>query len=297
MIQSTNRRSFLVATTALLFSAGCASGVAKNPRASSAQDQFGKIEKDLGGRLGVFALNTATGAQLGHRADERFAFCSTFKVFAASGVLSKSLQVPGLMQQRITYQQSDLVTYSPITQKHVGEGMILADICAAALQYSDNTAGNILIKTLGGPASVTAFARSIGNTDFRLDRWETALNTAIPDDPRDTCTPRSMGLSLDRLMLGDAMTPETRAQLQTWMLGNTTGAARIKAGLPADWKIADKTGSGDYGAANDLAVVWPSQGEPVIVSIYTTQSQQDAKARSDVIAAATRVVVEWLGTV
>jgi len=297
MIQSTNRRSFLVATTALLFSAGCASGVTKKPEASSAQGQFGKIEKDLGGRLGVFALNTATGAQLGHRADERFAFCSTFKVFAASGVLSKSLQVPGLMQQRITYQQSDLVTYSPITQKHVGEGMILADICAAALQYSDNTAGNILIKTLGGPASVTAFARSIGNTDFRLDRWETALNTAIPDDPRDTCTPRSMGLSLDRLMLGDAMTPETRAQLQTWMLGNTTGAARIKAGLPADWKIADKTGSGDYGAANDLAVVWPSQGEPVIVSIYTTQSQQDAKARSDVIAAATRVVVEWLGTV
>lgn len=294
MTRSTNRRSFLVATTALLFSAGCASGVAKNPGAS-AQDQFEKIEKDLGGRLGVFALNTATGAQLGHRADERFAFCSTFKVLAASGVLSKSLQVPGLMQQRITYQQSDLVTYSPITQKHVGEGMILADICAAALQYSDNTAGNILIKTLGGPAAVTAFARSIGNTDFRLDRWETALNTAIPGDPRDTATPRAMGLSLDRLMLGDAMTPENRAQLQMWMLGNTTGAARIKAGLPAGWEIADKTGSGDYGAANDLAVVWPAQHGPVIVSIYTTQTQQDAKARSDVIAAATRVVVEWLG--
>jgi beta-lactamase class A len=295
MTQSTNRRSFLVATTALLFSAGCTSGAAKKPDASSAQEQFERIEKDLGGRLGVFALNTATGAQLGHRADERFAFCSTFKVFAASGVLTKSLQVPGLMQQRITYQQSDLVTYSPITEKHVGEGMILADICAAALQYSDNTAGNILIKTLGGPAGVQAFARSIGNTEFRLDRWETALNTAIPGDLRDTATPRAMGVSLDRLMLGDAMTSENRAQLQTWMLGNTTGAARIKAGLPADWKIADKTGSGDYGVANDLAVVWPPQREPVVVSIYTTQTEKGAKARSDVIAAATRVVVDWLG--
>jgi beta-lactamase class A len=150
------------------------------------------------------------------------------------------------------------------------------------------------MEILGGPEAVTSFARSIGDEKFRLDRWETELNTAIPGDPRDTTTPLAMGLSLSRLVLGSALMPEHGEQLQQWLLGNTTGAARIKAGIPADWTIGDKTGSGDYGTANDIAVVWPPDGKPVVIAIYTTQYHKEAAPRSDVIASAAQIAVEWL---
>lgn len=293
MNQYPNRRTFLAATAALIVSAGCSSWITKKDVTSLAKTQLETLERDLDGRLGVFAFNTANGSQLTYRADERFPVCSTFKVLAASAILTKSEQVTGLLEQLIQYERSDLVSYSPITEQHVGVGMTVANLCAAGLQYSDNTAANLLMKILGGPEAVTTFARSIGDNEFRLDRWETALNTAIPNDPRDTTTPMAMGLSLYQLVLGDALKSEHREQLRDWLLGNTTGTTRIKAGIPADWEIADKTGSGDYGTANDIAVVWPPKGQPVVVSIYTTQHKQDAKARNDVIAAAARTVVDW----
>jgi len=232
--------------------------------------QIKALENTLAGRIGVFAWRAGDGLQLAYRADERFPFCSTFKVIAAAAILEKSTRDAGLMQLIVRYQRSDMVSYSPITEQHIGEGMPVAALCAAALQYSDNTAANLLLRLLGGPQAVTAYAASIGDTAFRLDRWETALNTAIPEDPRDTTTPRAMGGSLQRLLLGDALPPVQRQQLQAWMLGNTTGAARIKAGLPADWRVADKTGSGSYGTANDIAVVWPPAREPIVMAIYTT---------------------------
>ncbi|WP_035054882.1 class A beta-lactamase [Andreprevotia chitinilytica] len=295
MDHSPHRRKFLLAAAAVPLMTACSSWAAKGHGPSSMQARFAKLEADLNGRLGVFAVNTANGAQLQYRADERFAFCSTFKMMLASAILARSAQVDGLLQQRIPYAQGDLVSYSPITEKHVGEGMAVADLCAAAVQYSDNTAANLLIKLLGGPAAVTAFARSIGDRVFRLDRWETALNTAIPGDPRDTTTPKAMGLSLQRLALGDALTPPLATQLQDWLRGNTTGAARIRAGVPADWQVGDKTGTGDYGSANDIGVVWPPQGAPIVIAIYTTLREKDGKARNDVIAAAARVVADWAG--
>ena len=261
---------------------------------SLATTRLEKLEKDLGGRLGVFVLDTATGTQFGYRAEERFALCSTFKVLAAAAILKKSEQVEGLMQRFVKYGQSDLVSYSPITQKHIGEGMTVADLCAAGIQYSDNTAGNLLMTILGGPRAVSAFARTIGDTEFRLDRWETALNTAIPNDPRDTSTPMAMGRSLHRLVLGDALQPAHRTQLRDWLLGNTTGAARIRAGVPTDWTVADKTGGGDYGTANDVAVLWPPHREPVVIAVYTTQHTKDATARSDEIASAAQIALDWL---
>jgi beta-lactamase class A len=295
MNPSSNRRAFLLTVASLPFSISPVARAAEKPAALSATAQLQELERAFGGRLGVFAWDTGSGAPLRYRADERFAFCSTFKVIAASGILAKSVQVPGLLQQRIQYQQSELVMYSPITEKHVAGGMTIAELCAAAIQYSDNTAGNLLIKMLGGPEGVTTFARSIGDKEFRLDRWETELNTAIPGDLRDTSTPEAMGGSLHRLVLGEALPPEQRAQLRDWLCGNTTGAERIKAGMPAGWKIGDKTGSGDYGTANDIAVLWPPQRAPVVVAIYTTQHRQDAKWRSDVIASVAKIVVGWLG--
>lgn len=295
MKQSFPRRSFLVATVALFLGGTNSVWAAPKLSASSAKAKLKKVERELDGRLGVFALNTANGAELSYRDGERFPLCSTFKIFAASAILKKSERDAELLRRVVRYDQSNLVANSPITEKHVGEGMTMAELCAAALRYSDNTAGNLMMRNLGGPQAVTGFARSLGNTQFRLDRWETALNTALPNDARDTSTPRAVGESLERLVVGKALKAEGRAQLREWLLGNTTGAARIKAGIPANWKIGDKTGSGDYGTANDVAVLWPPNRPPIILAIYTTRHKKDASTRNDLIASVARVVVDWLG--
>jgi beta-lactamase class A len=295
MNYSRNRRKLLLAAVSVPIATICTSWATQGNTTVAAGAQLAKLEQTLAGRLGVFALNTANGRQLSYRADEYFPMCSTFKVILASAILKRSTQIDGLMQQRIKYQQSDLVTYSPITERYVKDGMTVDALCAAAIQYSDNTASNLLMKILGGPEAVTTFARSIGDGQFRLDRWETALNSSIPGDRRDTTTPNAMGLSLQRLAFGDALEPRLQLQLRVWLQGNTTGAARIRAGVPADWQVGDKTGTGDYGTANDIALLWPPRRSPVVVAIYTTQGEKDAKARNDLIASAARIVVDWLG--
>ncbi len=290
MSKSFDRRSFLLTAAALPFTLAHA---APKPQTASASREFAQLEKSLGGRLGVFAYDTATHAALRHRAGERFPICSTFKVLLIGGILAQSAHVVGLMQRRIVYTQTDLVSYSPITEKHVGEGMTVADLCAAAIQYSDNTAANLLMKLLGGPHAVTAFARSFGDHSFHLDRWETDLNTCIPGDLRDTSTPEAMGLSLNRLALGKALGLPQRRQLSEWLRGSTTGGTRIRAGVPAGWQVGDKTGTGDYGTANDLAVLWPPHRAPIIAAIYTTQPEKEAKAQNEIIAEAAKVIARW----
>lgn len=295
MRHSPVRRTLLLAAASVPFTSACTSWAGRAGGSAAAQDRLAALESAAGGRLGVAALNTANGARISHRASERFPLCSTFKVLAASAILQRSAAESGLLQRRIAYTKDELVAYSPVTGKHAGEGMTVSDLCAAALQYSDNTAANLLMNILGGPAAVTAFARSIGDDAFRLDRWETELNTAIPGDPRDTSTPASMSRSLRRLALGDALGAAERGRLVAWMRGNTTGATRIRAGVPADWQVADKTGSGDYGAANDVAVAWPSGKPPVVMAIYFTQGDKDAAYRNDVLATAARIVAETIG--
>jgi beta-lactamase class A len=292
---SQNRRKLLLAAVSVPLATIWTSWATQGDAAVTAQAKLVKLEQTLAGRLGIFALNTANGKQLSYRGDDYFPMCSTFKVLLASAILKRSTQIDGLMQQRIKYQQSDLVTYSPITKQNLEDGMTVDALCAAAIQYSDNTASNLLMKILGGPGAVTTFARSIGDSQFRLDRWETELNSSIPGDRRDTSTPNAMGLSLQRLTLGDALEPRLQLQLRVWLQGNTTGAARIRAGVPADWQVGDKTGTGDYGTANDIALIWPPRRSPVVVAIYTTQGEKDAKARNDLIASAARIVVDWLG--
>lgn len=288
-----NRRTFLLHLAAL-----AATPLARadgRGEASSATAGLARLETELDGRLGLFALDTGSGAQLGYRADERFPMCSTFKVLLAAAILQRSAQADALLQQRIRYRRSDLVNYSPVTEQHLADGMTVAGLCAAALQYSDNSASNLLMRMLDGPAGVTAFARSIGDTAFRLDRWETELNSAIPGDPRDTSTPRAMGRSLRRLVMGDALATAQTDQLRAWLCGNTTGARRIRAAVPADWIVGDKTGSGDYGTANDVAVLWPPGRAPIVMAVYTTQQRQAAATREDLLAAAALAAVKALG--
>jgi beta-lactamase class A len=255
---------------------------------SSAEALLARLESESGGRLGLFALDTADGRHIHWRGDERFPFCSTFKMMLAAAVLARG---PALLAQHIRYQASDLVSYSPVTSKHVGRGMTVAALCAATIQYSDNGAANLLIQRLGGTAAVTAFARSIGDHQFRLDRMETQLNSAIPGDLRDTTTPAAMAGSLQQLVLGAALPPAARKHLKDWLLGNTTGDTRIRAGVPSGWQVADKTGTGEYGSTNDIAIIWPPGRAPIVLAVYFTQPGKDDKARSELIAEATRIAV------
>ena len=202
-------------------------------------------------------FNTGSGVRLQHRAHERFPLCSTFKLMLAAAVLERSTRDGSLLSRNLSYGKGDLIDHSPITEKHVATGMTVAAMCAATIQYSDNAAANLLLKELGGPATVTAFARGIGDQTFRLDRTEPELNTSIPGDPRDTTTPSAMSDSIQRLVLGDALGAAQRDQLKTWLLGNTTSTERFLAGVPAGWKVGDKTGSGSYGSTNDVGVLWP----------------------------------------
>jgi beta-lactamase class A len=286
------RRTLLLAIASTPLMSACAPWTADRRDVSSPQERLAALETASGGRLGVAALDTADGTWLMHRADERFPMCSTAKVLVASAILDRSTHEGALLQRRIKYTAGGMVAYSPVTEQHVAEGMTVAELCAATLRYSDNTAANLLIELLGGPAAVTAFARAAGDGEFRLDRWEPALNSAIPGDPRDTTTPAAMARSLQRLALGDTLGPLQRQQLQRWLLGNTTGAARIRAGAPADWQVGAKTGTGDYGSSNDIAVLWRPAKPPIVVALYFTQREQAAKPRDDVLAAATRIVVE-----
>ncbi|MBR8321961.1 MULTISPECIES: PEN family class A beta-lactamase, Bcc-type [Burkholderia cepacia complex] len=301
MTYSSKRRTLLLAAATaplVLTVTACASRQGAAPdeatRAAAAAT-LADLERDAGGRLGVCAIDTASGRVIEHRAGERFPFCSTFKAMLSAAVLAQSVERPGLLQQRVTYTKADLVNYSPVSEKHVGAGMTVAALCEAAIQYSDNSAANLLMKLIGGPSAVTAYARSIGDDTFRLDRWETELNTALPGDPRDTTTPAAMAASLRVLTLGDALPAAQRAQLVAWLRGNKVGDKRIRAGVPAGWAVGDKTGTGDYGTTNDAGVIWPTSRAPIVLAVYYTQTRADARAKDDVIASVARIVAQTFG--
>jgi beta-lactamase class A len=254
------------------------------------------LETASGGRLGVTLLDTGTGARAGYRMDERFPMCSTFKVLASGAILHRVDRGEEDLGRRVYFTEADLVTYSPETQKHIGPvGMTVAELCKAAITLSDNTAGNLLLASIGGPQGLTAFARSLGDEVTRLDRTETALNEALPGDPRDTTTPNAMASDLRALVLRDALSPKSRAQLQAWLAANATGGKRLRAGLPAEWKVGDKTGTGERGTANDVAVIWPLTHPPVIVTVYLTGATSSADAQSATIADVARAVSQRLG--
>lgn len=297
------RRSFLAAALLLPLAACAAPPVAPAPPRSAASTtpapdaaapRFADLERRFDARLGVYALHTGTGQELVHRADERFALCSTFKFLAAAAVLDRN--PPEHLDKRIRFTQADLVANSPIAQQHLTDGMTIRELCDAATRYSDNTGGNLLLADLGGPTEITAFARSCGDQVTRLDRTEPTLNTAVPGDERDTTSPRALATTLRTLLLGDRLRPDARALLTDWMLRNTTGDTRIRAGLPAGWRVADKTGTGDYATINDVAIVYPPSGAPIVLATLSSRAQADAEYDNALLAGAATIVVESVGT-
>ena len=264
--------------------------------ADDAAKGFAELESRHGGRLGVAALDCASGRRVGWRASELFALCSTFKFLAAACVLARVDRGEERLARRIVYSERDLVTYSPVTKNGVGPaGLSLGEICEAAVTLSDNTAGNLMLASFGGPAGLTAWLRGLGDGLTRLDRVETALNEALPGDPRDTTTPEAMVADMQRLLVGSALSPGSREQLATWLLASKTGARRLRAGLPAEWRVGDKTGSGERGTACDIAIAWPADRAPILVAVYYTESSASEDARNAVIAESGRLAVNGLG--
>ena len=262
-----------------------------SPSSPHFAEDMKQLETKSGGRLGVAVLDTKDGTLLEHRGDERFPMCSTFKLLAAAAVLKGSGDDLAGLQRRVHFEKSDLVTYSPETEKHVGsEGMSLADICQAAVTLSDNTAGNLMLKNIGGPAGLTAFARSLGDQVTRLDRIEPDLNEAVPGDPRDTTSPNTMAATVRKLVLGDALNAAARDQLTRWLVANKTGDARLRAGLPHGWRVGDKTGTGHLGTNNDVAIAWPTNRPPLIITCYLTGSTLEMVAQNEIIASIGRAV-------
>lgn len=260
------------------------------------EPKLASIERISGGRLGVAVLDIASGQRFGYRADERFPMCSTFKVLAVGAVLKRIDEGSENLNRVVHYTRGDVLEYAPVARLHVASGMTVADLCEAAITLSDNTAANLLLKTIGGPAGVTAFARSLGDNMTRLDRTEPTLNAAIPGDPRDTSTPMWMLRDLQKLALGSMLSPASRKRLVAWLLACKTGKGKLRAGLPSGWKVGDKTGSGDRGTSNDLAIAWPGEHGPVLLAVYLTGTTVDRKQQDAAIAAVGRATAAGMAS-
>ncbi|HSZ67543.1 MAG TPA: class A beta-lactamase [Xanthobacteraceae bacterium] len=293
------RRHVTVGLSASLFGAAFWQPQPAQAFASSLESDFAAIEAKSGGRLGVAVLDTASGARADHRGNERFPLCSTFKVLAVSAVLKRAEAGREHLDRRIAIKRAELIAYSPVLKDRIGDSMTLAELCAAAMTESDNTAADLVLKNLGGPTAVTAYARALGDTVTHLDNSEPLLNRAKPFglSKSDTTSPSAMVNNLQALILGDALAPTSRDQLKTWLLGCKTGDKRLRAGLPEGWQCGDKTGSDEAnGSTNDVGVLWPPQQRPpVIVAAYLTQTKAKYEDREAALADVGRAVVAALG--
>lgn len=281
-----DRRVFLLTAASLPFTTS----------AFADANSFAALEAKSGGRLGVSALDTSTGHRLAYRENERFPMCSTFKLLAVAAILHNVDQGNERLERFVDYGKSDLLDYAPVTKANVAKGgMQLGALCAAAVEWSDNTAANLILASLGGPQAVTAYARSLGDNVTRLDRNEPSLNSSIPGDPRDTTSPAAMMADLKAVTQDTALSATSRDALNSWLVNCQTAAARIPAGLPSDWATGNKTGSGANGSTNDIAIINAPNRAPMFVAAYYTGSKASDADRNDVLAAVGRIVAQSFG--
>lgn len=281
-----NRRSFMLAASAF---------AAVPAFAKDAPPALLAYERDTGGRIGLFAKNLASGAQVTWRDTERFVMCSTFKASLAACVLDRVDRNEDRLDATIAYSQKDLLGYAPVARENLAKGALsVGEMAKAIVELSDNTFANLLLARIGGPQAMTAFWRAHGDITSRLDQNEPALNYTPHGKPENTTTPRAMALSLEHLAIGDGLKPRSRAQLVEWMVNCKTGANRLRAGLPSSWKIGDKTGNNGKDAAGDIAVVWPAPDRPVIIAAYTRGGKPKPEQLTSVFKAIGELVAERL---
>ncbi|WP_327093444.1 class A beta-lactamase [Nocardia vinacea] len=254
---------------------------------------FAELERRFDARLGIFAVATGSETTVAYRADERFAFCSTFKAFAAAAVLSRNPL--SHLDTRVGFTREDIRSISPITQDRVESGMTIGELCDAAVRYSDGTAGNLLLDDIGGTAGFTDYLRGLGDQVGRMDNYEPELNNVVPGNDSDTTTPSAIAADFRTLILGSVLPDDKRAFLTDWLERNVTGAKRIKAAIPDGWTVANKTGTGNYGRANDIAIVTPPARPPLLLAIMSDRpGGYDAQPSEDLIAEAARHIFTTL---
>ncbi|MEV5402784.1 Exo family class A beta-lactamase [Streptomyces albidoflavus] len=266
---------------------------------SDAERRLAGLERASGARLGVYAYDTGSGRTVAYRADELFPMCSVFKTLSSAAVLRDLDRNGEFLSRRIFYTQDDVdrADGAPETGKpeNLANGMTVEELSEVSITASDNCAANLMLRELGGPAAVTRFVRSLGDRVTRLDRWEPELNSAEPGRVTDTTSPRAITRTYGRLVLGDALNPRDRRLLTSWLLANTTSGDRFRAGLPDDWTLGDKTGAGRYGTNNDAGVTWPPGRAPIVLTVLTAKTEQDAARDDGLVADAARVLAETLG--
>ncbi|KRV46701.1 class A beta-lactamase [Wenjunlia vitaminophila] len=282
----------------LVAASGVPAALASGRGSGGAARRLRVLEREHGVRLGAFGWNTTTGRRVAHRGDELFPMCSVFKTVAVAAVL-RDLDRDGTFLPRVvryTSRDVERAGHAPLTglPGNLAAGMSVGRLCGAAVSHSDNAAANLLLEQLGGPAAVTAFCRSVGDDVTRLDRWEPELNSAEPGRVTDTTSPEAIGRTYARLVVGKALDPGDRELLAGWLLGNTTGGGRLRAGLPRGWTVAEKTGTGGYGTTHDVGVAWPPGGGPVVMAMLSATRDADAAADEPVIARAATVVATAL---
>ncbi|RCS22142.1 class A beta-lactamase [Phyllobacterium salinisoli] len=296
MTTSISRRRALAGSLLAIPALTSLTAAARAQTGEAPEGQLAELERRHGGRIGVAVLDLATGQRLMHRADERFLMCSTFKALTAGFILARVDQGEEQLDRRIVFSKKDIVVGSPATQERIGgTGMSVAELCQATLTLSDNAAANLLLASFGGPAGLTGFLRSIGDEITRLDRFETDLNVhETPGDLRDTTTPAAMLETLRKLLFGNVLSRSSRAQLAAWMIMNKTGDAKLRAGFPDDWTIADKTGgNGDkFGNSNDVAIAWSPDRGAVMITAYCEIPSVSEKVRAAVLAEIGRIAAQ-----
>ena len=288
--------SLIILSSFFIVNASSFAATQKTVQSISIQKQLAELEVSSKGRIGVYAINTASHTHLGYRANERFPTGCTSKVIGVATILSKSMNDSALLSQRISYSKKDLTNWNPITEKYLSSGMTVEQLCAASISYSDNTAMNLLVKKMGGLDQMTLFAHSLSNTSFRQDNgWPEEAFSGGQNNVNDSSTPKDMAKSLQRLAFTDTLAKPQRDLLMSWLKATTTGDFRIRAGVPKGWVVADKTGTGSaYGTTNDIGIIWPPKCAPIIVAIYYTNDDKKAVKREDIVASVTRILIEKL---
>jgi beta-lactamase class A len=260
---------------------------------SDFEKAIAKEESRIQGRVGVFAIRGSRN--VGYRADEQFSYCSVFKWILGAAVLQHAEDGRLSLTHKISYTKSDLVPHSPITSENVGKGrMKIEDLVAATIKTSDNTAANLLEPLVGGPAGLQSFVRGWGDTVTRFDRKEPEMSNNTPGDPRDKTSPQAMTRLLQTAFESEKLGRASRNQLLEWMKATSTGANRIRAGVPQNWTVGDKTGTCGYGGANDVAIIFPSKGSPIYVSLFTEGDRSDLKAHESAISEVAKAVLKAL---
>jgi beta-lactamase class A len=285
------RRSLLLASPLLLWRPAAAAP----PTDEDIGARLEAIRKRTGGRLGVYALDTGSGRSIALDEHSRYAMASTFKVLLAAAILQQVDARTLSLDQVVKFGPQDMVSYSPVTSEHLAKGsMTITELCAAVIELSDNPAANLLLGLIDGPAGLTRFVRRLGDELTRLDRRETGLNTNIPGDERDTTTPHAMVHVLQKILTQNVLSSASHDRLIGWLVGSRTGLQRIRAGLPQDWKVGDKTGSGMNGAINDVAIAWPPGRAPLLLAIYMSGSTLPTAQLNEAHAEIARLVAWWV---